>query len=1279
MSSFSLSPSRIGLFFYHECERYLRYHATPKKIRKEAGIPPIPWDQSPVTAAILEGGYAWESEVIRTKLTGRVKVAPGKCALHERVHDIKATLDLLTKLEPGESLYQPTIKISESFLNRYGLSAGLCEFPPCRPDLIQLVEEDGKTSLRVIDIKASTALKASHRIQATLYTLMLRDVLDANGLNLSLDMEEAGIWLFEKQTPEWFNLSLSISIVERFLGDQLPRILTAPMGDLAWHLFFRCEWCEFYEPCRMEAEQKESISLIPYLSVGARKYLREAPFDEGHPMNSLPELEAFLCKAHADEALEGCGSLRARGDRLRNALEALKKGEVVAHGGSSLALPIHEHVSIFMTLQSDPVTGQIYAAGFRRLKGKDIYGSGIREEVFIARTADECEDVRRQFLSSLFQELRILHDFNEPRDWGDQKSMQAYVYDGYELTLFNRMLQEALTDSALAELALQMLFYFQDTSLAEADEHPVAEVPFPVIIITGIIRQLLALPIPISLRLPEVCNALPSPTFNFSIEPNNLFWFDLSNTLKSDSISLAWNKGRKDAIQWVRDELLRRLRATGAVLDGLREKVRDNLFAWPPKFLFPGALDFTNPELSRLAFISRYESFMGAIEKRASRSLPWSERVREGISIPLQKLGENRWKVLSELDASAVEESGDFFSFILVPHSGDGERAQMGYNDYVNRRAMWAPRSIVRLARLTGEHHIDPQTGLVTHLSLEIKEHRDQEPFESGDKAVLHPRFTDFTSDRILNRLAVLDSRPNNDFLQLIRNPIKFAGPLPMAGNIPPKALHIAHEKAGFTNSQIDAFRQVLNGRLTLVWGPPGTGKTHFLAKAILSLARARKKAGKGLRVAITAFTHAAIENLLAEIEEHIDIFGLKQSLALYKLKHISTPRGRTLEVLDERGVREVLDTEFIVIGGTVYSFFKADVEGEFPLVIIDEASQMKFGELALASIPLSQRGRLVLAGDDLQLPPILKGVYPDPENGLPGLHNSIFAYLRACDGQTQPYTHQLKENWRMNSTLSLFPAKTLYGLDYKPANGTIGSQKLELRPLSCPGKKTEDAQLSEWLMDPEYPITVVILEDIQATVENFFEAELVARLSLYLRENLLVPEKQTGYPATEKGDREFWRRGLFIVSPHHAQIRAIKYELSKLREWLSPAFVDTVDKMQGQQSQCVIVSYGVSDVETALAEAEFIYSLNRLNVSVSRARAKCLVFLPRPLLEPSFEVLQNEKAVQGLSHMHALIEFCRRHGEEGRFFIKSSHSSGDKQLTAYRASVGTSGGFNRI
>jgi superfamily I DNA and/or RNA helicase len=183
-----------------------------------------------------------------------------------------------------------------------------------------------------------------------------------------------------------------------------------------------------------------------------------------------------------------------------------------------------------------------------------------------------------------------------------------------------------------------------------------------------------------------------------------------------------------------------------------------------------------------------------------------------------------------------------------------------------------------------------------------------------------------------------------------------------------------------------------------------------------------------------------------------------------------------------------------------------------------------------------------------------------------------------------------------------------------------------------------------------------VILENTQATIENEIEAELVARLAVFLREHLYEEEKHEKYPDDEERDSTFWKNDLFIVSPHRAQIRTIQDHLSKLRTWNHRPFVNTVDKTQGQEAKVVIVSYGVSDADTAMSEAEFIYSLNRLNVSITRAKSKCVIFLPRPLLEPPLEILQNKKASEGLNHMLNLVEFCKQNGEEKIFEVNLSH-----------------------
>ena len=178
--------------------------------------------------------------------------------------------------------------------------------------------------------------------------------------------------------------------------------------------------------------------------------------------------------------------------------------------------------------------------------------------------------------------------------------------------------------------------------------------------------------------------------------------------------------------------------------------------------------------------------------------------------------------------------------------------------------------------------------------------------------------------------------------------------------------------------------------------------------------------------------------------------------------------------------------------------------------------------------------------------------------------------------------------------------------------------------------------------LDPAWPLVVAILSGIQAARVNDVEAALVAKLTCALRDDL----------ANVTDDEQFWREQLFIVSPHHAQIRTIRRALTDKRVWQTRPFVDTVDKMQGQEADAVLISYGVADPEYAAIEAEFIYGRNRLNVAITRARLKSIVFLPKPLLDATPEVLDSPVVAEGLAYMRGLIQLARRHGDTSSFDV---------------------------
>jgi hypothetical protein len=531
----------------------------------------------------------------------------------------------------------------------------------------------------------------------------------------------------------------------------------------------------------------------------------------------------------------------------------------------------------------------------------------------------------------------------------------------------------------------------------------------------------------------------------------------------------------------------------------------------------------------------------------------------------------------------------------------------------------------------------------VTRLHLKYARPFKGDPPARGERFLLYERFTDFTTDATVQYLEQLDLTGGGLFLDLLRSPEETAGRLPLPQKIETAAARFA-DRLEFTPSQRAAYEAIRRQRVTAVWGPPGAGKTHFLATAIIGLASAHAQAGEPFRVLVTAYTHAAIENLLRKIaQRHQELQGAGVELRLSKAKYWQGLASPVDIVAEDEMADWLQQGEQAVLGATVYSCLKnqEDMEG-FDLVVIDEASQVRVPEAAIAVHAVADTGRLILAGDHLQLPPIVAGVYPGTPPGEPLLHRSIFeaVYPRSV-GDTSPIQREsrifrpLLENFRMNDVLTSFSAHLLYGSGYHCVSDEVASRRLAFRV----GRDLDP--LVSACLDPAFPLVVVILDGIRAARANPVEADLVAQLVTSLRSGLRAAN---GRPYAD--DACFFRHGVFVVSPHHAQIRAIQQALATQRSWETTPFVDTVDKMQGQEADAVVVSYGVADPEFALREAEFIYGLNRLNVAITRARTKCVLCLPRPLLEATPQVLDVESAAAGLAFMRQLVAAAESTGD---------------------------------
>ena len=84
----------------------------------------------------------------------------------------------------------------------------------------------------------------------------------------------------------------------------------------------------------------------------------------------------------------------------------------------------------------------------------------------------------------------------------------------------------------------------------------------------------------------------------------------------------------------------------------------------------------------------------------------------------------------------------------------------------------------------------------------------------------------------------------------------------------------------------------------------------------------------------------------------------------------------------------------------------------------------------------------------------------------------------------------------------------------------------------------------------------------------------------------------------------------VLVVAPYNAQVNRLKQALP------AGARVGTVDKFQGQEAEAVIVSMTTSSGEDLPRNMAFLFSKNRLNVAISRARCLALVVASPKLLE---------------------------------------------------------------
>jgi ATP-dependent RNA/DNA helicase IGHMBP2 len=427
----------------------------------------------------------------------------------------------------------------------------------------------------------------------------------------------------------------------------------------------------------------------------------------------------------------------------------------------------------------------------------------------------------------------------------------------------------------------------------------------------------------------------------------------------------------------------------------------------------------------------------------------------------------------------------------------------------------------------------------------------------------------------------------------------------------------------GLNESQNKAVNNILEAQdVAIIHGPPGTGKTTTLLKAIQETLKnepqvlvcapsntavdllTEKLAEAGVNVVRFGNPSRINENLLSHtldvmLTEHKDFKQIKELKKRanefknmghkYKRNFGREERAQRKAIFDEARklqgeadkiedyiVEDIISKAQVLTCTLVGSANRYIRDKEYQTVFIDEAAQA----LEPATwIPITKANRVIFAGDHCQLPPTVKS-YEAEKAGL-----GITLFEKAI--QRQKADVMLEVQYRMNEQIMKFSGEKFYkGLlkaDAQVKNITLSKSGNEL--LNKPVEFIDTAGCGY----------IEQAEKETGSTYNPEEALLLFKHLSMLLENLEV----------EKIPVKNLRIG--IISPYKAQINFLKDKINNflLLKDLKNISINTVDGFQGQEREIIYISLTRSNEN---GEIGFLSDIRRMNVAITRAKKKLVV-----------------------------------------------------------------------
>ncbi len=990
------------------------------------------------------------------------------------------------------------------------------------------------TILELIDIKASERVKPEHTAQLAFYALAVRQAAKANRLVVNLEFMRGAVWA-RGDDDEVLREVFDLSLAEAWLHNTVAPALQSVCAGQDNQWHFNAA-CQGCPHRILCKKQTLEARLIAFPYQSTAEYVQLTTEIGSNMLEDLKHRSALVDKSMID---------------------AFESGHVLPSRNVSYECSVQEDVRLWpLALLFDPDRMLVAWSLGSWKQGSDLV--------------------------SLVDEMtRLVANLHAGEKY------QFLVYDSVE----RERLRTALSRHEKYELQFRMWFPREEEALlqpVQANLHSRGQwdLGCPRIgVVHKLLKTVLCFPVPgwfdfddaVNQLLPEASAAAEALTLNDIYEMWSIDKDSAMYLLEFRSQLVLQLRGK--AIQLNRRNIL-------GVVHGMQADCHR----------------FT-PILSRVRFVKQLEAVLACASLRTSRAL----RKGDVIEIELQEVREiNKLFLLqchvssgSEFlpvvtsDAHAAKHGLRLFDWIATDASVE-RHFEVFFEDFEFHTLIDASR----LGRAVGQRfndelviaNVDHVNQRMVHLCIGF---RKPSWLTRGVRLQLRNRYVDLNVvkwNKVFERLS-----EHGEFVRLVQHPVAFFRerlPTPAIGSSD-KANQIPLE-----GSQLAVYENLRKTRLTILWGPPGAGKTYCISACLMRCLLASKEK---LHILVTAFTHAALSSFesqydrrVQECEERVDGFVAPEFVDLSTLKTFQDVQ------------KTMLRSGKCIFVGTLWAIAKVAYHHQnhisFDMVVIDEASQMLVSDAAIALECVKRTGRVLIAGDHLQLQPLLQTAYPKPKDlREPELATGIMQCLLRNDSnlrvdfrrhgvdlqQEVPYLLALKEQRRMCQQLSN-ATQPLYGFQFD-----LKSSATKL----------------------VHPLRSEMVSDARMTYEE--ELEQQAKLVMRLVHNLL---EELGHN----------HDGVFVITPHRAQ----RSRFSQQLEGLPKVQVDTVDRMQGKECAAAILCYSFLDLQRVENEMDFIFDLPRINVALSRAKACTVLVVSRAVMEPPLAVLTTEARRAAFAHL---------------------------------------------